>query len=81
MKNLLITAIIATASILIASAQTQQGTSFKLNQPLTGNQHYQASRFVEMAVEPGSTIGFEYNASNSNGEFIAEIHSRCITNN
>ncbi|KAF0204074.1 MAG: RHS repeat-associated core domain [Bacteroidetes bacterium] len=72
MKNLFITAIIASASIISATAQTQQGTSFILNQHLTGNQHYKASQFVEMNVAAGSTIGFQYIANGSN-EFIAEI--------
>jgi RHS repeat-associated protein len=72
MKNLFITAIIASASIVSATAQTQQGTSFILNQHLTGNQHYKASQFVEMNVAAGSTIGFQYIANGSN-EFIAEI--------
>lgn len=73
MKKLSITVIIIAASVVFTFAQTQQAPSFILNQPLTGNQHYKASKFIDMTVAPGSTIGFQYNANNSNGEFMAEI--------
>ncbi len=73
MKNLFITAIIASASIVSATAQTQQGTSFILNQPLSGYQHFKASQSIEMGVKPGSTTGFEYYPYNPSHQFIAEI--------
>jgi RHS repeat-associated protein len=74
MKNLLFTALIIAISNVFTIAQTQQGASFILTQPLTGNQHYQASRFIEMSIQPGNTSGFKYTATAGNGEFKAEIN-------
>lgn len=73
MKNSFYTIIITVFFATYTYAQTQQAPSFILNQHLTGNQHYKASKHIEMDVAPSSTTGFEYNAQTSNGEFIAEI--------
>jgi len=72
MKNLLLSIFITAISLQLAMAQAQQGTSFILNQPLSGNQHYQASQFIEMTTAPAGN-GFQYTAIPGNGEFQAEI--------
>ncbi len=77
MKKLLIAPILVIVSTVLSLAQNQ-AQYFILNEPLTGNQHYQASKFIEMGVRPGSASGFYFSAESGNQEFQAEINPYLI---